>query len=401
MTSPRILFLLALALPAFCQHNVHPLARAEYDRGPAAPETRMERMMLVLEPDARQQQALEALLAAQQDPQSPEFHQWLEPEEFGRRFGVAAPDLDRITAWLEAHGFEVEPPDAGRRTLYFSGTAGQVESAFRAQIRRYEVKGAAHLANASEPVIPRALAQVVSGIASLHDFRAEPQHRRLQPEFTNGTTHYMSPSDFAVIYDANALYSASLDGRGQSIAVAGRSNLKLADIQSFRSQMGLPANNPTVILNGPDPGTANTDEQSEATLDVEWAGAVARGASIQFVTSASTNTSDGVFLSAQYIVNHNLAPVMSLSFGSCEAALGSAGNKMISSLWQQAAAQGIAVIVASGDSGAAACDSPSTPTAAASAIGVNGLCSTPYSTCVGGTQFSDSNAAAYWSSTTN
>ena len=384
--------------------NRHPLARPEFDAGAAAPETRMERMVLVLEPDAAQQQELEALVAAQQDPVSPQYQQWLSPEEFGRRFGVSEQDLKRVTDWLEGHGFEVEPVSIGRREILFSGTAGQVQSAFHTEVHGYNVNGASHHANAADPEIPEALAEVVSGIVSLHDFHTQPQHRIaetadvLAPDYTSGSSHYLSPADFATIYDVTGLYSQSIDGTGQAVAVVGRTNLKLSDVQAFRSQFGLPANNPTVVLNGPDPGIVSADEQMEAMLDVEWAGAVARKASIQFVVSASTNTTDGVSLSAQYIVNHNLAPIVTLSFSSCEAAMGTSGNKFWNALWQQAAAQGMTVLVASGDSGAAGCDGSSAQTATAGAA-VNGLCSTPYSSCVGGTQFADTaNPGTYWSS---
>jgi hypothetical protein len=165
----------------------------------------------------------------------------------------------------------------------------------------------------------------------------------------------------------------------------------------FRSRLGLPAKDPKVIVNGTDPGIVSSDEQGEATLDVEWSGAVARNATVELVVSASTAASDGVALSSQYIVNQNLAPVMSLSFGSCEASMGGAGNQFWNALWQQAAAQGISVFVASGDSGAAGCDSPSS-SSASSGQAINGLCSSPYSTCVGGTEFNDTaNPALYWS----
>jgi pseudomonalisin len=177
--------------------------------------------------------------------------------------------------------------------------------------------------------------------------------------------------------------------------------LSLADVQKFRTGFGLPPKNPTVIVNGSDPGIVSSDEQMEATLDVEWSGAVAKNAAIQFVMSASTNSSDGVTLSAQYIVNHNLAPIVTLSFGNCEAAIGTAGNQFWNSLWQQAAAQGMTVLVSSGDSGAAGCDDPSNPRGSNGRT-VNGLCSSPYSTCVGGTQFADtSNPNAYWSTTSD
>jgi subtilase family serine protease len=277
-----------------------------------------------------------------------------------------------------------------------------VEAAFHTEIHAYRVNGELHRANASEPEIPAAFLAVVGGLASLHDFGAKPLHARVavepEPGFTTGGAHYLAPADFATIYDLGPLYGSGTDGTGQSIAIVGRSNILLSDVAAFRSQLGLPANNPTVIVNGTDPGVVSSAEQGEATLDVEWAGAVARNAVVKFVVSASTNSSDGVGLSSQYIVNHNVAPVLSLSFGDCEQAMGTAGNQFWNALWQQAAAQGISVFVAAGDSGAAGCDSPSGSTATGGPA-VNGLCSSPYSTCVGGTQFNDTGSPAlYWSS---
>jgi pseudomonalisin len=387
--------------------NRHPMARPEYDAGAAALDTRMERMMLVLRPDAAQQLALENLLEALQDAQSPLYHQWLTPESFGRTFSISDHDLNNVVGWLEAGGFTVEPVSEGRSLVIFSGTVAQVNAAFRTEIRRYRVNGELHHANASNPQIPRALAPVVGGVVSLHDFRTKPLHAvalttaEVSPEFTSGGAHYLAPADFATIYNLGPLYGGSTDGTGQSIAVVGRTNLQPSDVQTFRSRMGLPAKAPTVVLNGPDPGIVSQGEQMEAELDVEWSGAVARNAAIQFVVSASTNTTDGVDLSAQYIVNHNLAPVVSLSFGSCEAAMGTAENQFWNGLWQQAAAQGMSVFVASGDSGAAGCDSSSANTAGYGR-GVNGLCSSPYSTCVGGTEFGDTtNPPMYWSSASN
>jgi pseudomonalisin len=387
--------------------NVHPLARPEYDRGIAPPDTRMDRMLLVLQPDPLQQSALEALLEDQQTPASPQYHHWLTAEAFGRSFGVAEHDLARIMGWLEGHGFQVEPPAPARRELIFSGTAAQVLSAFHAEVHVYEIRGQRHYANATDPQIPQALVAVVGGVVSLHDFLSRPLHRMagpeagLGPDFTSGGSHYLTPADFATIYDVAALYSQSIAGTGQSVAVLGRTDLKLADVRSFRSQFGLPVNDPDLILNGPDPGIVSLDEQSEATLDVEWAGAVANDAVIQFVVSASTNTSDGIALSAEYAVNNQVAPVVSLSFGNCEAVIGATGNQFWNALWQQAASEGITVLVAAGDSGAADCDIPSAAQAMAGAA-VNGLCSTPYSTCVGGTQFSDtSNPSSYWSATSD
>jgi len=383
------------------QGNRHPLATAEYDAGAVTPAYRMERMLLTLLPDAAQEQSLNQFVDAQYNSESANYHQWLTPTQFADRFGVSEADAGHIVGWLESHGLEVEEVTAGRRSIIFSGTAAQVQAAFHTEIRSYNVRGQVHHANATEPEIPVALAQVVGGVVSLHDFHSEPMHasaRKPSPEFTSGGSHYLAPADFATIYNLAPLYQQSINGNGESIAIVGRSNIRIADVRQFRTAFGLPANDPLIIVNGADPGIVSSGEETEADLDVEWSGAVARNATIKFVVSKSTNSSDGVDLSAQYIVNHNLAPIMSTSFGLCEKWLGSSGNNFLSSLWQQAAAEGITVFVSSGDNGAAGCDSASA-SKATNGRGVNGLCSTPYSVCVGGTEFNDaSTPSLYWSS---
>jgi subtilase family serine protease len=379
--------------------NRHPLARREFETGPAPADYRMERMLLVLETDPAQQRELEAFVEAQHDPGSPEYHRWLTPESFAERFGVSPGDIRQVTDWLSAHGFVVEEIPGGSRSVLFSGTAAQVESAFHTQIHTYNVGGELHHANGSDPQIPAALAGVVNGVATLHDFRRAPMHSRVQaaPEYTSGSTHYLTPGDFATIYDVAPLYSSGIDGTGQTLAIVGRTNIQMSDVQTFRSLFGLASNNPTVVVNGANPGIISTDEEAEADLDVEWSGAVAPHAAVKLVVSASTSSTDGVDLSAQYIVSNNLAAVMSTSFGSCEASMGASERAFYSNLWQQAAAQGITAMIACGDSGAAGCDSPSENTASGG-LAVNGLCSSAYSVCVGGSELNESgNPGLYWS----
>jgi subtilase family serine protease len=382
-------------------HTTHPLTRSGRDLGRAAADLPMERIQMQLSSSPEQEADLEQLLAGQHDAASPHFQEWLTPEQFGERFGPAQQDIDAVVGWLEDNGFHVNEVGRGRRTLEFSGTAGQVERAFDTQMRHYELAGVRHLANATDVAIPEALVPVIGGVVSLHDFRYQPMHHVLGQASApatnlNGGAHGLSPYDFAAIYNVMQLWNSNWDGTGQSVAIAGRTNIKLSDVATFRSTFGLPANNPQVILNGRDPGVVSTGEEMEADLDVEWSGGVAKGATIKFVVSANTNASDGVDLSNQYIVNNNVAPVVSVSFGLCEAYMGS-GNAFYNSLWQQAAAQGISVFVSSGDSGSAGCDSPGARTPATAGLGVNGLASTPYNVAVGGTQFTDiTSAATYW-----
>ena len=169
----------------------------------------------------------------------------------------------------------------------------------------------------------------------------------------------MGPTDFATIYNVLPLWNASapIDGTGQTIAVVGETNINLQDVADFRTMFGLPANAPNIILNGPDPGITSADE-TEADLDVQWSGAVAKGATIDLVVSETTETTAGIDLSALYIIDNNLAPIMSESYGGCEAELGAGGNQFYNTLWEQAAAQGITVSMAAGDSGSAGCDAP-------------------------------------------
>ena len=103
--------------------NRHRLARADYDAGPAAAGHRMDRMILVLDSSGEQQLALDALIAAQQDPASALYQRWLTPAEFADRFGVSENDVNQVTAWLASHGFSIDEVPTGRRTIVFSGTA--------------------------------------------------------------------------------------------------------------------------------------------------------------------------------------------------------------------------------------------------------------------------------------
>jgi len=391
--------------------NHHPLARAEFDLGVAPASLPMNRMLLILRRSNERQEALESFLADQQTRGSAQYHQWLTPEEFGKNFGPSDADIDKVKSWLNARGFQIASVSQGRSAIEFSGTADQVRQAFATPIHRYEVKGELHWANASDPSIPSALAPVVKGVLTLHNF---PRHSQavihgqpLKPSqgspssyftFTSGqnTLYGLGPTDFATIYNVLPLWTQGIDGTGQTIAVVGETNINTGDVDAFRNLFGLPNNTPHVIMNGPDPGIVA--DETEALLDVSWSGAVAKNATIDFVVSASTETSLGVDLSALYIVDKNLAPVMSESYGICEAELGNAGNAFYNSLWQQAAAQGITVVVSTGDSGSAVCDDFNSQSFAYNGLAVSGFASTPYNVAVGGTDFDQSSTtfANYW-----
>jgi len=410
--------------------NVHPSARPEFDRGAVADSQAASRMVLLLQRSQDQETALRQLLDEQQDKSSKSYHAWLTPTQFGQQFGPADADIQGVTDWLTSRGFTGIKVGTGRTTIEFSGNVGQVRNSFHTEIHHFLVNGEAHMANVSDPQIPEALAPVVAGVVGLHDFRAKAHVHRLgtfrktkatgevKPLFTftgcgtGGTLpcYAVGAGDFRTIY--NVPYAPStMDGTGVTIAIVQDSNLNVTDVQEFRSLFGLPANftSSNIILNGPDPGlqgpNSPTSDETEADLDVQWAGAVAPGATIDVVVSETPDTIGlgGIDLSAIYIIDNNIAPIMSESFGACEAGLGTTGEQFYNALWQQASAQGITVIVSTGDNGSAACDPLPTATnqdVATKGLAVSGFASTVYNVALGGTDFQNGTPPSpYWNTT--
>jgi hypothetical protein len=389
-------------------HTVHPLANAANDRGAAPDGMRLDRIQLTLQRSPDQETALRQLIAQINTPGSPNYRQWLTPDQFGAQFGPSDQDVATIESWLGSHGFIVSKVNPGKGTLEFSGSVAQMRDAFHTQIHKYVVNGEAHYANANDPQIPAALAPVIGGFASLNNFHPKPYLQKLGKASFNPTTHQVSqwtwgnssgkyfvlaPGDFAVQYDLQPLYAANVNGAGQTIAIINESNINVDLVNQFRTLFNLPANPPQVIIDGNDPGVDGINNPDgpnyasvEAYLDVEWAGAVAPNATIDLVIAADTSLESGLILAMEHAVYGNVAPVLSLSFGQCESGLGST-NSFLNGLWEQAAAQGQTVMVSSGDNGSAGCDNDNTQEYAVSGQAVNGFASTPYNVAVGGTDF--------------
>lgn len=378
-----------------------PLAvRKSRDLGRVDPNLRLGRTLLVLRRSPQQEADLQRFLKRLQTPNSSDYHHWLTPTEFGGRFGLDAAHLQALREWLIGHGFSPAAPSAGANVIEFSGTASQLHSAFGTHLHSYRLNSREFIANSDSPSLPAALAQVVAGFRSLNSI---PLGGPARPGFLQAFgTPLLAPGDFSTIYDVKALYRVGITGKGETIAVVARSDPPIGAQQQFQQQFlpAWPLNPASIIHNGADPGDVQEDH-FEATLDLDWAGAIAPEAAVDFVVSASTATTDGVDLSAQYIVDHDLADVMVLSFGACEADLGgpgSAANLFYQNLDEQAAAQGITVVVSAGDTGSAGCDN-SIQKLATQGLGVNALASTPYDTAVGGTEFA--NNATFTSNSAN
>lgn len=376
--------------------NIHPRILIATDEGRAAPSLEMPYITLTLASSAAQEADLQQLLMEQQTPGSPNYHQWLTPEEFAQRFGVSDADLNTISQWLQSQGLQIVSVARGRRWIAVSGMAAQVESAFQTEIHNYLLNGETHYANASEPSVPTAFAPLVKSIRGLNDFRLKPRLRAsaAKPNYTNSScdSECIAPGDFATIYDVNPLYSAGINGTGEKIVIPGQIQVNLSDIEQFRSMFNLPANDPQTMLvpGSRNPGSSSASgDLAESDLDLEWAGAVARNATVIFVYS------DDVMTSVQYAIDEDLAPVVSISYGSCELETPASQYNAFVSWAEQANAQGMTWFAASGDNGAADCDDSENPGLAVDLPG-----SIPEVTSVGGTQFNEG-SGIYWNATNN
>lgn len=374
----------------------HPLAAAAQDLGELDSSFALPRLEIHFKMTAAQSADLNALLASQRDPAGKSYHHWLTPEQFGARFGVNIRDLDGVKRWLENSGFSNVEIAPSHNYISMASTAADANRVFGVALHQYRKNGRVFYANSMEPAFPHVLRGLVGNLKGLSNDRVHPfiQHR-LRPQISIGINgnHFLAPSDLATVYNLNPLYGQGTDGTGQTIAIVGQSDINLSDIEAFQTAAGLPLKDPQVILAGVDPGS-DPDNLSEADLDLEWAGGMARGASILYVNSP--NALD----SAVFAIENNLAPVISISYGLCEAAVAPADLNTYNAAFQQANAQGITVVVASGDTGAAACDVDQTlngqpETMASLGLAVSFPASSPYVTAVGGTEF-DEAQGTFW-----
>lgn len=422
----------SMSPPVSLPGHVHRFAQRRFDAGEAPSTLRMGVFELRIAKTPAEQQALDALVVNQLNPHSPEYHRWLTPLEYGSRFGASDATIAALSNWLKSNGFEVGHVPAGRSHLPFTGSKAQAEAAFHTQIHVFNVDGELHYANVTEPMIPADLKPVIAAIRGLNDFNPKPGAKPMNsvprivwptlvgqdlgvlasPDtFYSGSNQYpgyVGPTDFATMYDLLPVYQQGITGAGVTVGIAAQSDVKSSVLSAFWAAFAVAGSNfglsdqlfssiPVPASDGGvDPGETMDGNEDEAYLDTEIVGALAPGARLVLVRDQVATTA------AQYIIDQNLAAVLNLSFGQCEAAE-SAANTTVNAIWQQAASEGITVTVSSADAGVAACtadaDVGTTNDVNSNGFAVNGLASTPYDLAVGGTDFDPRTEAPYWSST--
>ncbi|MGB9489002.1 MAG: Ig-like domain repeat protein, partial [Terriglobales bacterium] len=389
--------------------HVPTAVRNGMDMGRVEPTTPVEHLVMVLKSDEDQKREIRRVIDEQQDKHTQNYHQWATPEEFGEHFGVHDSDIENIKAWLSSQGLTVEGVNKSKRVLHFSGTIGQLEGAFHVQMHYFLMpNGETHVSNDRDITVPTALATVIGGVPTLNDFFRKShmvdvgRYSRFKPgpKYTASTsTHYVSATDFATIYNSAPLLAQGINGTGVTIGIVGRSDILLSDVQAYRQMMGLQANDPNFIHAGQDAGTLPGDD-GESDLDVEISGGMAPGATVDFVIGTPTFLVDGITNSFEYLIENNIADIISSSYGDCEGNEGAGGNLFNNQLFEQAAAQGTSVFIAAGDNGPAGCDNQSADLYEVLGYAAPAEGSTWYNIAAGGSEFDEgANVATYWSPT--
>jgi hypothetical protein len=392
-----------------------PVPQGAADLGVAPAGMRLDRVLLLLESSPARQTALDAELANQQTQGSCGWHQWLTPAQFAGTYANSAADVNAVVSWLEQEGFAVAPLPAGRGWIEFSGTAAQVEAAFHSQVHLYATASGVRPVLAANISVQSALHSLIHGLVSLDgvvsaaDLTTPKPVTSLAAELAAQTSlahaEALTPALAAQMLHLDTLHAAGIDGTGETIAIAARSNVQPQDVSAFRSAFGLSANSINVVPVGADPGP--TADQAAAEFAASWAGAAAPAAQILIVPAASTQATDGVDLSLASTIDQNSAHTVVVGFSACEASLSEAHHAFYSALYRQAAAQGISVIAAAGDSGASACHVAGSTAPVTTGYAVNALASTPWNTAVGAAAVATADGSnltsnlAAWSPTTS
>ena len=324
--------------------------------GVAGAQERTQPLMLVLH--GRNPLGLEHFIARP-------HRRWVDPHEFGRRFGASPRSVRRTSAWLRAQGLRVRHRFADRTLIQFDGPPAAVEAAFGVRLGRAHGRF-----RSSRPPRPPAELGALD-VLGLEGARTAPRITVRPAARTPGNRFYISPADFRRIYGLDAPSVAPLTGAGQRISIPAIGEADGDAVANFRAFFGLPPTTLRDVVAGQDPGLGQGPFRTEATLDATWAGAVAPAAEIEVVRGTD------LFLILARQVNVNPAPVVSISLAVCSShAVLQRLARAADVIFRQAAAQGQTVLVASGDTGAFSCGRRE----------VDVLAASPHVTAVGGTE---------------
>ena len=316
--------------------------------------------------------ALEALVAAQQDRGSSQYHRWLSPSAFGARFGATDAIFAATSAELAAHGMRVE---RNARSLHVTATAAAIRAAFATELgivagpsgqRVVSIEGL-HLT----PALRSAGARIEAFSPSRYE--AHPTSHvaaRMLPDNRGSATgaYYYNDLKQAYAYPAvNAIKPGTtaqrLDGTGATIGVLMSADINDSDLavmfghENYTATTGLPA--PTlyrrVLVNGGSNTSSSAFDEAELDTQMELGGAPGAHVVLYEIPSLSSSNIDAAY---NKINQDNLVDAVSMSFGGCESANTTSALQQTHELFLQGNAQGITFLASSGDDSGLGCLPP-------------------------------------------
>jgi subtilase family serine protease len=332
----------------------------------------------------RHQAQLTQLLAKQQDPKSSQYHQWLTPQEYTKRFGVTEQEFNKVSSWLKKEGFQITSGSPANGFIRFTGSVLSIGHTFGTRIAKFSADGSKY-GNLTDPQIPAEYDDLVGNMTGLSNLHASKPMIEPSPDITLSDFTAVGPADFYAFYDETPLQNTGVTGTG-CIAIVGDSDFNPGPIQAFNNQFGLPDNSASiteVLADASNPGI-NGDEV-ETLLDLEWSHAVAPGAATKyFLGNESSSTNGGIVDALSAAVTDGSCAVISISFGLCGEP-GGFYTSTVATIVNQAQSQGQAIMISAGDQGAAGLVFSVNQCVTATTANVNELASNPLITSVGGT----------------
>lgn len=328
----------------------------------------------------RNEQQLATLLRNLYTPGSPDYHHYLTPQQFAAEFGPTQAQQQQVIDYLRSQGMTVTQVAPNGLLIDATASIATVQNAFQVKINTYQSGARSFYANATVPTVPDTLSSVILSIGGMdNSVRLRPLARQASSVETHranaaqGGNGY-GPTELRGAYDALPLAQAGIQGSNQTVAVFELDGYKSSDINQYfkNNTLGTP-NVSNVLVDGYD-GSAN-DGAIEVELDIEVVGAMAPKAAQ--IVYEGPNTTQGVNDTYNKIVTDGKAQVVSVSWGECEAQSGTAELQTLDSIFKQAAAQGMTIFAAAGDSGAYDCNDEN--------LAVDSPADDPYVTGVGGT----------------
>jgi subtilase family serine protease len=338
--------------------------------------------------------ALNILTRAIITPGSASYRHFLTHAQFVARFGASSTEVSQMTAWLASTGATAITLDADHLAIHATATVAQVERALSTSIDAVAVGSRQYIANVTPAVAPARVAGLISSVAGLDTLpQAQTQVRIVRAASIgvrnpkacstlniqhNATTGPYTTTDLVHAYK----YTGELSGAGVSVGLFELSTADQANETAYDRCYGVRDNTRVYNVDG---GASDANGQVEVLLDEEIISSIAPRAHIDLYEGP--NTMEGYFDTLRAIANANRDKVVSMSWGMCESLMTPGDLTTENTIFQEMAAQGQSVLVASGDSGAQGCmNATGDMSAQASDPG-----SQPYVTSVGGTSLFDAN----------